>query len=871
MALLERETLLDQLRERLVAATHGHGTLVLLGAEAGAGKTALVTEFGQRATGRAHVLFGGCDPLTTPRPLSPLIDISMDPRSHLAESFAASAEPYELFTAVQRRLKAATPIPYALVIEDIHWADAGTLDFLRFMGRRIADMPSLIVATYRDDEVGTDHPARRVIGDLVGRPSTLRMTVPALSLEAVRTLASGDAVRAIRIHEATDGNAFFVTEVIASGDDVPASVREVVLARAGRLSPPAHRLVEVVASAPRALEVDYALRVAGVEAVAVDEAVGAGVLQSEGPDLRFRHELARNAVEVATPLGRQFEWHRAMIDLLSEHEPEDYSRLAHHAGRAHAWDLVVRFARPAAEQATARGAHREAAQFLRLALQRREHLDDATEAEIRMSLANVLDVLDLHADVLRETERAVTIRKALGDPEPLAEALGRLGYARFRMGLDESADEPVDEARRLLAPRPMSAAKARAHYHKAMVSMLRRRYEPAREATRAALLAAQELGDESLESAALITDGAIELVMGDVEEGAATLCEVKRRSAAAGSARLTRNALWMLGSGAGEGRLYDAAVPALEELVSEAAKTDDDSAVAYGSAWLARIAFDQGRYDETLLFASQVPPQAGHGFIGPMTALGAKGRVLVRRGERSAKETLLQALDIRKAASLQYVWSPLSGLAELAWLEGRDGEIAGILDPVLEKVKAADSPWARGEFSLWLWKAGELSVPLPGAAEPFAALIHGDWERSADLWAKIGCPYERAFAQAHGDDAAMRAALSGFRELGAKPAATRLAAQMRSRGIAGIPRGPRRGTGEHPKKLTPRQAEVLDLMADGLTNVEIAERLDITPKTAEHHVSAVLEKLGATNRAGAVALAVGSGLVSGSHGGHRQT
>lgn len=862
MPLLERDGLLEQLGERLRAAMQGRGSLVLLGAEAGAGKTVLVTEFARRSTGRAHVLIGGCDPLTTPRPLSPLIDIAMDPRAHLAESFATTAEPYEFFTAVQRRLSGSTT-PIALVLEDIHWADEGTLDFLRFIGRRIADLPSMVVATFRDDEVGPHHPAHHVVGELVGRPSTFSLGVPPLSIDAVRTMSGADAARASRIHRATDGNAFFVTEVIASGDEVPETVRAAVIARAARLSEPARRLVEVVASAPRSLEIEYALSVASVDAAAVDEAANTGILVVDGTNLRFRHDLARSALEAATPLGQQFAWHRAMIDLLLEHEPEDYARLAHHAGRAHAWDFVVRFALPAAQQATERGAHREAAQFLRIALDRRDHMDETTEARLRVRLAGIADVLDLHAEALRECELAVEIRTRQGDPEPLAEALGLLGYARFRMGLDEAASPPTDAARELLADRPLTTEKARSHYYKAFVSMLRRRREPAREATRAAIEAARELGDAPMETASLVLEGAIELVMGDAHKGVELQKEARRRADEMGDRRGARQALWMLGSGAGEGRLYGEAILALEELVEEATRTDDDASEAYGRAWLARIAFEMGDYDEAVRLASLVPPLAGHGFIGPMTALGAKGRAQVRRGDKTASETLETTLGLRPNPSLQYVWSPLCGLLELAWLEDRAEEIPRILEPILTKVTEADSPWARGEVSLWLWKAGELERPMPGAAEPFAALVEGDWRRSAELWGAIGCPYERAFALAHGDEAAMREALREFRRLGTRPASTRLSAQMKNRGITGIPRGPRRTTGSHPANLTARQAQVLELIVEGLTNSEIAHRLSITAKTAEHHVSAVLQKLGVQNRAAAVAQAMSAGLVGG--------
>lgn len=250
MPLLERDGLLDEMASRLRAAARGRGSVVLLGAEAGAGKTSVVLEFARRSGRSAHVLIGCCDPLTTPRPLSPLIDIALDPRSRLSGSFAASAAPYELFTAIQRRM-ADSDLPLVLVIEDVHWADEGTLDFLRFIGRRVESLPSLVVATYRDDEVGPQHPARPVIGELAARPSATLLPVPPLSVEAVTELAGGDAALAARVHRVTDGNAFYVTEVLASGEEVPTTVREAVLARASRLSESARRLVQVVATAPR--------------------------------------------------------------------------------------------------------------------------------------------------------------------------------------------------------------------------------------------------------------------------------------------------------------------------------------------------------------------------------------------------------------------------------------------------------------------------------------------------------------------------------------------------------------------------------------------------------------------------------------------
>jgi DNA-binding NarL/FixJ family response regulator len=139
--------------------------------------------------------------------------------------------------------------------------------------------------------------------------------------------------------------------------------------------------------------------------------------------------------------------------------------------------------------------------------------------------------------------------------------------------------------------------------------------------------------------------------------------------------------------------------------------------------------------------------------------------------------------------------------------------------------------------------------------------MRGDWRAAAAAWREIGCPYEEAVALADGDEAARRAALEIFERLGAAPAAERLRHALRASGVRGIPRGPRASTRENAAGLTNRQVEVLALMAEGLSNSEIADRLFISPKTVDHHVGAVLAKLDAGTRAEAASIAIHSGLI----------
>jgi DNA-binding NarL/FixJ family response regulator len=150
---------------------------------------------------------------------------------------------------------------------------------------------------------------------------------------------------------------------------------------------------------------------------------------------------------------------------------------------------------------------------------------------------------------------------------------------------------------------------------------------------------------------------------------------------------------------------------------------------------------------------------------------------------------------------------------------------------------------------------------VSGAAEPYAAELAGDWREAAKQWTQLGCPYEAALALAQaGEEKALWQALTELQRLEARPAAAIVARKLRELG-ARVPRGTRASTRANPAALTPRELDVLRFLSDGARNATIAERLFLSSRTVEHHVSSILGKLGVRSRGAAVAEAGRLGLL----------
>ena len=201
----------------------------------------------------------------------------------------------------------------------------------------------------------------------------------------------------------------------------------------------------------------------------------------------------------------------------------------------------------------------------------------------------------------------------------------------------------------------------------------------------------------------------------------------------------------------------------------------------------------------------------------------------------------------------------LSGVAlaaaDDAWIAGDRQRIAQEVQPVYDLARTRRDLWMKGELALWLWRAGAFAQPPTDIAEPYALEISGDWRGAAKAWQALGCPYEQANALASGGEPEQLEALTIMERLGATAAANALRRRMREQGMRRIPRGSRTSTRTNTHGLTKREAEIFELLAQGLRNSVIAKRLFVTTKTVDHHVSAIFTKLGVSSRAEAIALA----------------
>jgi DNA-binding CsgD family transcriptional regulator/tetratricopeptide (TPR) repeat protein len=855
--LLERERELSALDECLEAVRHGAcGRIVLVSGEAGAGKTALLRRFSEECDRSVRVLWGGCDPLFTPSPLGPLFVIAEYAGGELEEVVQRGVLPHEVVAALARELQALAPT--VLVLEDLHWGDEATLDVLRLLARRIETVPAVIVASYRNDELTRSHPLRIVVGELATNQAVSRLRLAPLSPAAVAQLAEPHGVDSDELYRKTVGNPFFVVEALAAqGDEVPGTVRDAIFARTARLSGSARQLLEAVSIVQGPAELWLLEALAGEAIDGLDECVTSGMLTHVPAGVAFRHELARLAVEESVALHRTVELHRKALEALADPPggAPDLARLAYHAEAAGDADAVVRFAPAAAAGAASLGAHREAAAQYARALRFGDGLSAAERAGLLEDRSRECFVTDQYDEGIAALEEALDIRRALGDRLEEGDALRRLSEFHWCPGRTAESDTCARAAVSLLEDLPPSRELAWAYANLGLNCLSAARWEEAIAWSERAVELANRLDPPEIEFYALATIGACS----DYRQLEQTLDRALRaeRGDEAGHIFI------VLAIIAVEQRRHPEATRHLEAGIAYCSDRGLELWRRYLLAFRARLELDQGRWSEAADSAAAVLRVPLTSTRPRIEALVVLARVRARRGDPEAWPLLNEAWELAEPTNeLPRIGPVAVARAEVAWLEGdRHGVHEATAGP-LQLACERQAPWLVGELAVWRRYAG-LDVEIAAeAAEPFALQLTGHPIEAAELWRQLGCPYDAALALADaGEEEPLRRSHAELQGLGAGAAAAIVARRLRERGVRGIPRGPRPRTRENPAGLTARELEVLALLADGLRNAQIAERLVVSAKTAEHHVSAILRKLDVRTRGEAVAAAARLGLV----------
>jgi DNA-binding CsgD family transcriptional regulator/tetratricopeptide (TPR) repeat protein len=856
VTLLERDTELAVLGDALALTASGRGSAVAVCGEAGAGKSALVAT-AYADVGGVRVVPGVCDPLGTPRPLGPFRDIA---RQVAIAPLLTGAE-MPLAAVCEAVYDALATERTVLVVEDLHWVDAASVEVLRFLVRRIDSLPLTLVVTYRDDDLGPRHSARALLGDFAALEGLSTLRLAPLTETGVAQLLDGSGLEPAQVHALTGGNPFFVVEVAKDPHrPLPGSVRDAVLARTADVAPDDFEVLQLAAAAPGRLD-DRVLPALGVDLPTLRRLHATGLLLRDRGGLVFQHELARLAVESTIPAGGIARLHARLLDALEATEPRDLAVLTHHAVAARDASRAARYAEAAALEAMRAGSHTEAVAFLETALANLDGDRPAHRAELLMQLADEQYMTNELGTALDTIGSTFPLWSQVGDAAGLSaahESYAIFEYYSARRRRAESHADRAAEIAKDVAVLEYGEARATRSY----LAMQRSEFDLVQQCQIDAVQVAREQDNEDLSVRTGMFTAVSDLAQGH-PEGRVRLVDLIELARARGLDELASTGYSNLANLDVEQRRLRSAEHVLEEALSFSKEREIPICHYWQTGLRARLRFIQGRWSAALEDAAYVLTGSGM----PLAALWphlVSGLVELRRGGDGTTH-LEEAWQLAEQLDEPLRRLPvLSALAERMWLTGtadeRVTEVA--VGAVRDLGGLPGSGWGVGDLAAWLRRLGLVATPPAEAvAEPFRLALSARYDEAAAWWHQAGAVFDEAMAWADSTDPALR--VKGVERLDQADAvaiADRQRLLLRQDGIAQVPPRPRVSTRVNPAGLTNRQLDVAKLVARGFTNAEIAHRLYISPKTADHHVSAVLSKLGVPTRRAVVISADELGL-----------
>jgi DNA-binding CsgD family transcriptional regulator/tetratricopeptide (TPR) repeat protein len=950
-----RQVELAALRDALKRASAGQSATVLMGGDAGVGKTRLVAELaeGARRDG-VLVLVGRCiDVGDGELPYAPIagalrslaaqldageLDEALGPgRAELArlvpdlghapaEATGAfgKARLYELLLGTLGRLGARAPV--LLVIEDLHWADGSTRDLLRFLVRGTAAERLAIVATYRTDELTSA--LRPFLVELGRDPGVGRVTVAPFSrtelAEHVAAIlgAVPEAATLERLYERSEGNAFFAEELLAAsgGGDLPASLREAMLAHLDRLPEPSRRLVGVIAAAGRRAHHRLVSAAAGLtdgeQAAALRAAVSAGVLVPHEDAYEFRHALLREAAYAEVLPGERVPLHAALARRL-EASPELAgadttlaAELAYHWQAAGERERALSAAVRAGEEAERMYAHPEALRHFQRALELWEAGDGVDRVRITEAAARAANATGEHRLAVALARRAVEL---VDEPLRAGALHAVLGRYLSQAGRNDEAQAVAARAVSLMpdAAAPERAWALEAH---ARVLLLAGRIDDARAPLEEAIGIARDLELPEIEAAALAT--LVIAMHGQADEAVATGRAALRAARAAADPETLMRAYINAAEALDQAGACEEAIDLSRQGIEASRRIGAER--VFGAHLTGDVAIrlvKLGRLDEAAALIDDALRAAPSGSAAA-SLHHAAATIAAHRGDAPGTEAGVANGRVHAPEAAAVLWSAglAAAAAELRLWQGDAEGASAVVAEALAQLEGGEfglysaplyalGAWAQADVALRARALGgragvpidlrrRLDVQFDGTPPPEPAAYRVQlaaelgrledppdadaWEDARRRWEALGfrfhvalCAWREAEALLVGGGDRSRAAelltaaAEGAVALGARPLAAEVDALARRARIAPVAAAAPDAAPSAAVKmgLSPRELEVLVLVAEGRTNRAIASELFISEKTVSVHVSRVLSKLDAGNRAQAGAIAHRLGLV----------